>query len=228
MAVPADWSITFVYQNGGQFAGVGDPRAICPHCRQASTFSIRSQQHDRIGQRTAVYLLLQCNYATCRKNVYVQTSVRVALTKNEAADDFFMYPSLDIEPAHPGVPIAISEDWQEAQRAMQAGATKAGAVMLRRVLYSVLIDKGCKLHPLREGMEQLIGGQRLPAIFDEWLPAIRDDGHDGAHPDRALNVSVENLNETREYTAELLRFLYIEPYDFQLRKARNATATATS
>jgi hypothetical protein len=54
------------------------------------------------------------------------------------------------------------------------------------------------------------------------LPAIKDDGHDGAHPDRALHVSVENLMETMAYTFELLRFVYIEPYEFQERKSRNA------
>jgi len=93
--------------------------------------------------------------------------------------------------------------------------------MLRRVLYGVLLDKGCKLHPLKDGMQELINGQRLPAIFDQWLPAIRDDGHDGAHPDRALQVSPDNITETMAYTAELLRYLYIEPYEFLQRQARN-------
>jgi hypothetical protein len=97
--------------------------------------------------------------------------------------------------------------------------------MLRRVLYGVLIDKGCKLRPLHEGLTDLITTCRLPAIFDERLPAIKDDGHDGAHPDRALQVSTENVTETMEYTLELLRFLYIEPYEFKQRKSRNTPST---
>jgi len=95
-------------------------------------------------------------------------------------------------------------------------------MMLRRVLYGVLLDKECKLQPLQAGMQELISGQRLPAVFDDWLSAIKDDGHDAAHPDRALKVSTENVAETMEYTAELLRYLYVEPYEFQQRKARNA------
>jgi hypothetical protein len=86
----------------------------------------------------------------------------------------------------------------------------------------VLNDKGCTLHPLQKGLEQLISKERLPAIFDQWLPAIRDDGHDGAHPDRALDVPAGNILETRNYTAELLRFLYIEPYEFMERQKRIA------
>ncbi len=96
--------------------------------------------------------------------------------------------------------------------------------MCRRVLYGVLLDKKCKEHPLHEGLQELIQGQRLPAIFDEWLPAIKEDGHDAAHPHRALEVDPANIAETITYTAELLRFLYIEPYEFQQRKAR-ATQT---
>jgi len=85
-----------------------------------------------------------------------------------------------------------------------------------------LIERGCKLQPLNEGLKSLIASCRLPEIFDEWLPAIRDDGHDGAHPDRALEVSYENVSETMEYTAELLRFVYIAPHEFRQRKSRNS------
>jgi Domain of unknown function (DUF4145) len=109
----------------------------------------------------------------------------------------------------------------------EASAVKAAAVMARRVLYGVLLDKGCKLNPLHEGIKDLIAKQRLPAMFDDWLPAIKDDGHDAAHPDRALNVSPENIVETMFYTAELLRFAYIEPYDFAQRTTRNAATKTT-
>lgn len=211
-----------------QFAGAADIRAICPFCNLASTFAIRTYQHDSIGGRLTVYLLLRCNSARCQKTLFVKTSFRDGLTHNEATDEFFMFPSRAISPSHASIPTNIAEDWQEAQRAMQAIAPKAAAVMLRRVLYGTLIDKNCKLHPISDGLKQLIAEQRLPAVFDDWLTAIKDDGHDGAHPDRALQVSIENINETFEYTAELLRYLYIEPYEFQVRKARNIAVTPTT
>ena len=169
-----------------------------------------------------MHLCLECNYSGCKKTSYVLTGVNRNLKRQQAEDPFLMYPSRGIEPAHPSVPTEIADDWMEAQRSMAAPAPKAAAVMARRVLYGVLMDKGCKLHPLRKGLEELIAKQRLPAIFDDWLPAIKDDGHDAAHPDRALQVSKENVAETLEYTSELLRLLYIEPYEFQQRKNRNA------
>lgn len=226
MAVPRDWSINIAFASGGQVSNVSDPRAICPHCATASTFSVRGQLIESAGAQSLIdiHLFLQCNYTRCRKLLYVCTACRFAAQQTPDMP-FFMYPSRAIAPPHPSIPASIADDWAEAQRTMQASAPKAAAVMLRRVLYGVLIDKKCKLHPLHEGLTALITSCRLPAIFDEWLPAIKDDGHDGAHPDRSLQVSTENVAETMEYTAELLRFLYIEPYEFLQRKGRNAPST---
>lgn len=110
----------------------------------------------------------------------------------------------------------------EAQKAFEVGATKAAAVMCRRVLYGVLLDKQCKEHPLHEGLQELGQQARLPGIVEEWLNEIKDDGHDAAHPHRALSVPAENVGETMEYTRELLRFVYIEPFDLAERLARKA------
>jgi Domain of unknown function (DUF4145) len=223
MSVPPDWSIRYVYNNPNLVHSVQDPRAICPHCRNASTFAVNAQAIVPEQGRIAIHLVLRCNYAPCHGTVYIHTSV-IQGQQQRATDPFFMYPTSRIDRPHCSIPAAVADDWLEAQKAMQANAPKAAAVMLRRVLYSVLIDKKCKLLPLRQGMEQLISEQRLPAVFDSWLPAIRDDGHDGAHPDRALQVDPANVAQTIEYTAELLRFLYIEPYEFLERTKRSNSA----
>lgn len=225
MAVPASWLLAYSYNVHGVFEAVIDARGICPHCRISTTFTVRAMQRDAAtGSSNTLYLILRCNHAPCRKTVYVETTTanRQMPPQSTPHDDFYLYPSGDIDPAHVSIPADIADDWLEAQRSFNGDNPKAAAVMLRRVLYGVLIDKGCKLRPLHEGVRDLIAGQRLPAVFDDWLPAITDDGHDGAHPDRALKVSTENVAETMEYTAELLRYLYVEPYEFQQRKARNA------
>jgi hypothetical protein len=183
---------------------------------------------ERTPTMTFIHLILECNYSNCKKVVYVYTAAQPNIERQDANAPFFMYPSRAIDPPHPSIPASIAEGWIEAQRAIVAPAPKAAAVMFRRVLYGVLIDKNCKLRPLHEGLQELIHTQRLPRIFDEWLPAIKDDGHDAAHPDRALHVSAENIAETMEYTAELLRFLYIEPYEFQQRRTRNAAVASAA
>jgi hypothetical protein len=226
MAVPKDWVLS-LHRVSGQLLPAGESRVICPHCGIACTFETKAIHIEtRIGN-SEVHLCLKCNHGACRKIVYIYTVVEKG--KNDPRPDalFFTYPSRSVARRHPGVPTGTAEDWIEAQIAFHALAPKAAAVMCRRVLYSVLLDKGCKLKPLKEGLNELIQSQRLPAIFDEWLHAIKDDGHHGAHPDRSLTVSYENLAETMEYTSELIRFLYIEPHDFQIRKDRNTAKTVS-
>jgi len=183
----------------------------------------------QVVERVYLYILLRCNSAACRKTLYVETSTKVfpGLVKSHAEDPYVVHPSRAIEPPHPSIPADIADDWLEAQRSSVGGNPKATAMMLRRVLYGILLDKRCRLRPLKDGVQDLITGQRLPAVFDDWLPAIQDDGHDAAHPDRALKVSTDNVAETMEYTTELLRYLYIEPYEFQQRKARNGATPGT-
>lgn len=221
MALPRGWLLTYTTMNNDYQAQ--SIRGICPHCENATTFLPCAIFQVPDQAQRIIHLILTCSYVPCRKVVYVCTRIQFGRLSSLQSDEFYMYPSGAIDKPHPGIPRNIADDWIEAQKSMQVSAPKATAVMLRRVLYSVLIDKGCKLHPIKDGLEQLITNERLPKIFDEWLPAIKDDGHDGAHPDRALQVSTENVNETIEYTSELLRYLYIEPYEFAQRKARNAT-----
>lgn len=228
MTISASWSFDFVFGNDGHgrpaFSGISEARGICPHCGIATTFQVRNVQHNTVRDRTAFYIILACAYAPCRKTSYVETSVnqRIGLVRNVPDDPFFLHPSQAMGPPHTSIPTNIADDWLEAQRSLAGGNPKAAAMMLRRVLYGILLDKQCRLRPLKDGVQDLITGQRLPAVFDDWLPAIQDDGHDAAHPDRALKVSTENVSETMEYTAELLRYLYIEPYEFLQRKVRNA------
>ena len=229
MTVPRDWSVFYHYDAYKTLTGVSDTRAVCPHCKNATTFNLMASQFFRshLTGYTDVHLILECNYSSCRRVTYVRTAVAYSNRQNTPNDPFFMYPSSAMNTPHPGVPASLAEDWLEALKALQADAPKAAAVMFRRVLYGVLMDKGCDLHPLKKGLEQLIKKERLHTIFDDWLPAIKDDGHDAAHPDRALQIDPTNVVETMEYTSELLRFLYIEPFEFQQRKNRSAKANTT-
>jgi hypothetical protein len=51
------------------------------------------------------------------------------------------------------MPVNISRAWRDRR--------KATVVMLRRVLYGVLMDKNCKLHPLNEGLKQLMANETI-------------------------------------------------------------------
>ena len=221
MGIPKDFTYT-LHRQGTILHSVSGVRAICPYCRNASTFTVKGCffREGRGEVRTQIRLILDCNYLDCKQVVFVFIEMDHFAPALDPDNTFYMYPSRAIAPRHAAVPVKIAADWEEAQRAADAGATRAAAVMLRSVLYGVLLDKQCTLLPLHQGLKELIDDQRLPVMFDEWLPAIKDDMHDGSRPDRALHVSAENLHETMEYTFALLRFVYIEPHEFKARRRR--------
>jgi hypothetical protein len=223
MALPEDWEGTF--QNNQ----LHKARMQCPHCKHASTFSVLSSHLTYIDNRSVVvnHAVLQCDYPQCRGTVFVMTSKASSPTLDQKPSDLLIvYPKRKIDKVHTAIPPAVGEDWVEAQKAFNEGAFKAAAVMCRRVLYGVLLHKKCKEHPLHEGIAELVAQARLPQVVEQWLGEIKDDGHDAAHPFRALSVPAENVAETMEYTKELLRFVYIEPHELRERLTRKSATQA--
>lgn len=194
----------------------------CPHCDRPSTFAVTTQTiKNNDDGRLTFHAILNCNNPKCDKVVYVATTKHPhAGAQTTATDLWEIYPSGPKPKAHQAIHPPVGADWIEAQKAMSVGAMKAAAVMCRRVLYGVILHKGCKEHPLHEGIKELVALVRPPMIVEEWLVEIKDDGHDAAHPSRALEITSENVMETMEYTKELLRFTYIEPFELKERLAR--------
>lgn len=223
MALPDHWEAFFA--NGQLHSG----KMFCPHCKQPSTFSVVFSQPYNNGQYVAYYAVIECNYVRCRERTFVITTNKYnTANQNRDVDSLIYYPTEAVPTPHESFPKAVGEDWVEAQKAFNAGAVKAAAVMCRRVLYGVLLEKKCKEHPLHEGIKELIGKVRMPSIVEEWLGEIKEDGHDAAHPFRALDVPAANVVETMGYTKELLRFVYIEPFDLKKRLARKAAPPTTT
>jgi hypothetical protein len=187
MALPDDWE--GIFQNNVLTAA----RMRCPYCENASTFSVLSSQPSGTQSGSVVnYAMLRCDYAPCRQIVFVVTSKNPHMAQTQQ-DDLIVFPKRRIDIVHKSIPAPVAEDWIEAQKAFNEGAVKAAAVMCRRVLYGVLLDKKCKEHPLHEGIAELVAQARLPQVVEQWLTEIKDDGHDAAHPFRALNVPAENV-----------------------------------
>jgi hypothetical protein len=222
MPLPDDWEATFA-NNKLQSA-----RMRCPHCDIATTAHVEFTAQQQDYQKMMHYATLRCDYAKCRKLVFVVTTVTPGAGRQDHTDSLTIYPNRSIAPPHESLPAPVAEDWIEAQKAFHQGATKAAAVMCRRVLYGVLLNLGCKEHPLHESVGELVAKVQPPNIVKEWLIEIKEDGHDAAHPFRALDVPSQNVAETMEYTKELLRFAYIEPFELDKRLARKAASTAPS
>jgi hypothetical protein len=224
MRIPSDWNLEFSDVNVAR-AAIG----TCAHCGRASTFYVIAQSMRRSvanSNRSEFYLVIQCNSVLCREITYIVTTKQNGFMVQDKQDSFDQYPKGTSAPSHESIPADIGADWLEARISYTNGAIKAAAVMCRRVLYGCLLEKGCKLQPLQSGITELCNKERMPRIVEEWLTEIKNDGHDGAHPDRALLVSAENISETMEYTSDLLRFLYVEPFELKKRLGRQAPVSS--
>ena len=221
MALPQDWKAEF-RQNAFDSASF-----VCPHCGLPSTFRVQAVTQELRENKFTYYVTLKCNYIPCQQNVFVITTRPAHMQGQDHTDSVTIFPSRAIPESHKAIPPAVSEDWVEAQKAFEVGAVKAAAVMCRRVLYGVLLDKKCREHPLQEGINELVNLARLPQVVEHWLQEIKEEGHDAAHPYRALIVPAENVSETMGYTKELLRFVYIEPFELEQRLARKAQQAKT-
>ncbi len=160
----------------------------CPHCDRPCTVVPLAQVTAKniVNARVTYRLIVTCNNGAPAHNaVYIETSKqRNTLAQDPHKDFLDYYPSGPLPTAHGSIPKHIGNDWVEAQKAINVGALTAAAVMCRRVLYGVILDKECKEHPLHEGIEQLVALIRPPVIVEEWLKEIKEDGHDAAHHSR--------------------------------------------
>jgi len=155
MPISAEWGIRIDQDPRTGDYVASDARGVCPVCRRIVTFEILYQCFARIQGNNRnpwnVHRILECRSQSCSHISYVLLELSSLYGIDRNTDDFFIHPSLALEPKHPAVPVHISTDWAEAQKAFGVGAVKAAAVMCRRVLYGAILDKGCKEKPLHEG-----------------------------------------------------------------------------
>ena len=134
MPIPEDWNIHLEWAPPNGWLKVEDPRGMCPYCRKPSTFAVETfvavPHYRKLNiSKFWLHFIVRCNSISCAMTSYVKMSFGAELILDREEDDFFVDPSRTIAPLHPAVPAPISQDWVEAQKAMEAGAPKAAAVM---------------------------------------------------------------------------------------------------
>ena len=211
---------------------------LCPRCEKQSSFDVAgplpvtfnpdsySVGHD--GAHTPVHVdqasILYCR--NCRQGIVVVEEQRVddrswrepgngrggAITWR----GIHWWPAAD---AHisPDVPVQIAQVFQEAVRAMHADCPRAAAVMARRTLEAITVDKGETKGVLADRLKSLASkGVLLPTLAD-WSKEVRLVGNAGAHFDPINSVLKEDAEDLISFVQELLRYLYELPADLARR-----------
>lgn len=135
------------------------------------------------------------------------------------------WPTLGSGAAPAGVPDSIASDWREAHIDLGVRSWKSAAMMARRAVQGVCIERGAKPGKLASQIEQLRATNALHSHIVDWATEIRYFGNDGAHPgDDGLNdVTEAEARDAINFLDELLRWVYTMPVKLDEAKARRTT-----
>lgn len=122
-----------------------------------------------------------------------------------------IYPAPLPKPTDKHVPEPIRADLDEAKTCFSVSAWRASAVMARRAMQSVAVEKGAsKGKKLHEQIAELLASGKITADLKEWADVVRWVGNDGAHPNNEV-VTKEDAEEVLHLSEQFLSVLYVTP-----------------
>lgn len=217
------------------------PHGLCPRCQKQSSFDVVGTQavtfdpdqilveHDGTEAPIAVdqVSILYCR--NCKQGIVVVEEQCVAgrswrepKTERNGGGaitwrGIHWWPAADAE-VSADVPVQIADGFQEAVRAMHANCPRAAAVMARRTLEAITVDKGETTEVLAVRLKKLAASGVLQQTLADWAKEVRLVGNTGAHCDPIDNVSKKDAEQLNAFVRELLRYLYELPAELARRK----------
>ncbi|MCL4215393.1 MAG: DUF4145 domain-containing protein [Candidatus Hydrogenedentes bacterium] len=209
------------------------PYGLCPRCQKQSSFDVGQPQPvtfdpdvflaERDGSRTRVHVdqvcVLYCR--SCRQGVAVVEEQRTEERswREPGAGKgggvitwrgIHWWPAGDAH-VSADVPAQIAAVFQEAVRGLHADCPRASAVIARRTLEAIAVDKGETAGTLADRLANLASkGILLPTLAD-WSKQVRLVGNVGAHFDPIDSVSKKDAEVLVSFVRQLLRYLYELP-----------------
>jgi hypothetical protein len=121
---------------------------------------------------------------------------------------------------HQAVPSPIASAFQEAVQALSANCPRAAAVMARRTLEAITVDRGETTGPLAQRLNNLASKGQLHATLADWAKEVRLIGNVGAHFDPISDVSIDDSRQLSDFIRELVKFIYVLPFELNARRAQ--------
>jgi len=219
----------------------GLPHGLCPRCQKQSSFDVVGTQAvtfdpdqvlvERSGSGGPIAVdqvsILYCR--NCRQGIVVVEEQCVAghswrepKTGRRGGGaitwrGIHWWPTADAQVSS-DVPVQIAEVFQEAVRAVHAKCPRASAVMARRTLEAITVDKGETGGVLADRLKNLAAKGVLQPTLADWVREVRLVGNTGAHFDPISTVSDEDAEDLISFVRELLRYLYELPADLARRR----------
>lgn len=213
-----------------------NPAGLCPRCEKQSSFHISASapvtfdggrilgrgEPDQPTYNEQVSVLICHN---CRQGVTVLEEMLVG--GNRKAEQkgggtiswrgFHWWP-LPGMVSHAAVPSDISDALSEAVTTLAANCPRAAAVMARRTLEAIAVDRGESTGTLAQRLTNMASRNLLQPTLAEWAKEVRLVGNSGAHFDPLKPVSKDDATQLIEFVRELIKFIYILPFELNARR----------
>lgn len=126
-----------------------------------------------------------------------------------------IYPSPLPKPINEKIKGAIKRDFEEANLCFSIGAYRAAAVMARRSLQSICLDKGAKDDDrLNVQIDWLFAQGIITKDLKEWAHEVRLVGNNAAHPkipEEDTPVTKEDADDILQLLDQFCQVLYVAP-----------------
>ena len=214
------------------------PYGLCPRCNKQSSFDILGSlpatfdsgyvlSQDGQNKRTLIDQVTSMECRNCHQPVIVieQEYINETPSNKKQSGGYINYRGLFWWPFQgmnlsSDIPTEIQKTLQEAKITFSAQCYRASAVMSRRTLEAITVNKGESEGVLAKRIKNLITKGILDKNLGDWATEIRLIGNSGAHFDPINNVEKEDANQIILFIEELIKYVYIMPAEIARRRKR--------
>jgi len=214
------------------------PSGLCPRCGKQSSFEIAGSlpvtfdyetysvgsdgtyRHDLIDRVTS----LICRHCLQGVVVVEEQWVGEKPKKEQKGGGVISFRGIHWWPLPEAklssdIPSDIAGAFAEAVTALAANCPRASAVMARRTLEAITVDKGETKGTLADRLNALGAKGVLHPTLSDWAKEVRLVGNVGAHFDPIKQVTVEDAQQLVNFIRELLKYLYELPAELNRRRS---------
>ncbi len=215
-----------------------NPYGLCPRCNKQSSFDILGSlpatfdsgyivNNSGQNRRTLIDQVTSMECRNCHQPVIVIEQEYVGDSPSNKRHSgghinyrgFFWWPFQGMN-LSTDIPDNIQKILQEAKITFSSQCYRASAVMSRRTLEAITVDKGEAEGVLAKRIENLISKGILDKNLGEWATEIRLIGNSGAHFDPINSVEKEDANQIILFIEELIKYVYVMPAEIARRRKK--------
>lgn len=189
----------------------------CPKCRCHTNLIYRAGYEGHLtSDKYLYYAVEECN--NCQQHFL---TIRL---KNQYGQILKSYPEDLPKTVNSLISDSVKKDFEEALLCQSVGAYRGAAVLARRAVQLICLDKGAKKgEKLRKQIEELFDNNIITQDIKDWADEVRYIGNDAAHPNKE-EVNKEDSEDILELLESLCDVLYVAPARAAKRKQKRKGA----